>query len=93
MPPGAALTRWAPDLRGVPSLSQGDDDVDPERVRLQLRIVQVAMQTARPAEREGMVPRAMEILDKVAFEIESDPDPALTRLLAAVRSEVEGARG
>ena len=51
------------------------------------------MQTARPAERDGMVPRAMEILDKMAFEIESDPDPALTRLLAEVRSEVEGEAG
>ena len=50
------------------------------------------MQTARPAERDGMVPRAMEILDKMAFEIESDPDPALSRLLAEVRSEVEGRR-
>ena len=39
-----------------------------------------------------MVPRAIEILDKVAFEIESHPDPALKQLLADVRSEVEGRR-
>ena len=51
------------------------------------------MQAARPAERDGMVSRANEILDKMAFEIESDPDPALTRLLAEVRAEVEGKRG
>ena len=51
------------------------------------------MQAARPAERDGMVSRASEILDKMAFEIESDPDPALSRLLAQVRAEVEGARG
>jgi hypothetical protein len=51
------------------------------------------MQAARPAERDGMALRANEILDKMAFEIESDPDPALTRLLAEVRSEVEGTRG
>ena len=67
--------------------------MDPRRVRLQLRIVRAAMQAARPAERDGMALRANEILDKMAFEIESDPDPALTRLLAEVRSEVEGTRG
>ena len=50
------------------------------------------MQSARPAERDGMVPRAMELLDRMAFEIESDPDPALSRLLADVRSEVAGRR-
>lgn len=66
--------------------------MDPRRVRLQLRIVKVAMQAARPAERVGMLPRAIEILDNVAFEIESQPDPALARLLAEVRSEVEGRR-
>ena len=36
-----------------------------------------------------MAPRAIEILDKLAIEIESEPDPALNRLLADVRSEVE----
>jgi hypothetical protein len=39
-----------------------------------------------------MVPRAIEILDKVAMEIQSDPDPALMQLLAEVRDEV-GTRG
>ncbi len=68
------------------------DDVDPRRVRLQLRIVKAAMQAARPAERDGMLPRASEILDRMAFEIESQPDPALARLLAEVRSEVERRR-
>lgn len=48
------------------------------------------MQVAEPAERETMVPRAIEILDKVAYEIGARPDPALTALLADVRSEVEG---
>jgi len=64
--------------------------VDPRRVRLQLRIVRATMQAARPAERDGMASRASEILDKVAFQIESHPDPELTRLLADVRSEVDG---
>jgi hypothetical protein len=77
--------------RRAKSEGQGDD-VDPRRVRLQLRIVRVALQSARPAERDGMMPRAMEILDKMAFEIESHPDPALTQLLAEVRSEAEGKR-
>ena len=67
--------------------------MDPRRVRLQLRIVRVAMQVAQPAERQTMAPRAKEILDKVAFEISSQPDPALTRLLSEVRSEIEGTRG
>lgn len=57
-----------------------------------MRIVKAAMQAARPAERDGMLPRASEILDRMAFEIESQPDPALARLLAEVRSEVERRR-
>ena len=57
-----------------------------------MQIVRVAIQAARPAELVGMVPRAIEILDKVAFEIASHPDPALGRLLAEVREEVEGRR-
>ena len=67
--------------------------MDPRRVRLQLRIVRVAMRVAQPAERQTMVPRAKEILDNVAFEIASEPDPALARLLAEVRSEIEFPRG
>ena len=63
--------------------------MDPRRVRLQLQIVKVVMRAAQDAERDLMVPRAIEILDKVAFEIESPPDPALSRLLADVRSEIE----
>ena len=69
------------------------DDVDARRVRLQLRIVRVSMQTAQPDERETMVPRAIEILDRMAYEIEARPDPALTRLLADVRAEIEATRG
>ena len=36
-----------------------------------------------------MVPRAIEILDKMAIEIQADPDPALMQLLADVRGEVQ----
>lgn len=64
--------------------------MDPRRVKLQLRIVRVAMHAAEPAERHVMVPRAIEILDKVAYEIGPQPDPALNALLADVRSEIEG---
>ena len=63
--------------------------MDRRRVRLQLRLVRVAMEAARPGERAAMVPRAIEILDKVAVEIEPDPDLALLRLLAEVRDEVQ----
>ena len=76
-------------MRCVPRLRPLGDDVDPRRVRLQLRIVKVVMRAARDAERDTMAPRAREILDKVAIEIESEGDPALSRLLADVRSEVE----
>jgi hypothetical protein len=76
-------------LSGAVRQTEGDD-MDPRRARLQLRIVRVAMQVAEPAERETMVPPAIEILDKVAYEIGARPDPALTALLANVRSEVEG---
>ena len=47
------------------------------------------MQMAQPDERELMVPRAFEILEKVAYEIGSQADPSLTRLLAEVRSEIQ----
>jgi hypothetical protein len=47
------------------------------------------MEAARPGERAAMVPRAIEILDKVAVEIEPDPDPTLLQLLAEVRDEVQ----
>ena len=63
--------------------------MDPRRVRLQLRLVRVAMRAARPGERTGMVPRAIEILEKVAVEIQASRDPALERLLADVRDEVQ----
>jgi hypothetical protein len=62
--------------------------MDLRRARLQLRLVRAAMRAARPRERAAMVPRAIEILDKVALEIRSEPDPALGRLLAEVRGEV-----
>ena len=53
----------------------------------------MSMQVAQPSEREVMAPRAIEILDKVAFEIAPHRDPALARLLAEVRSQVEMSRG
>jgi len=46
------------------------------------------MRGAQPGERPAMVPRAIEILDAVAIEIQADPDPALERLLADVRHEL-----
>jgi hypothetical protein len=63
--------------------------VDPGRVRLQLRLVRAVMSAARPADRAAMRPRAVEILQMVAMQIESDPDPALVQLLAEVRDEVQ----
>jgi hypothetical protein len=50
------------------------------------------MRAAQPAERDVMLPRAITILDKVAFEIESQPNPALRWLLAEVRGEVRAER-
>jgi hypothetical protein len=63
--------------------------VDPRRVRLQLRLVRVAIRAASPGERAAMVPRAIEILDKVALEVQAEPDPALMQLLVEVRDEVQ----
>ena len=63
--------------------------MDPHRIRLQLRLVQVAIRAAGPGERAAMVPRAIEILDKVALEVQAEPDPALMQLLADVRDEVQ----
>lgn len=57
-----------------------------------MRIVKVVMRAARQAERDTMVPRAIEILDKLAIEIEAEPDPALNQLMAEVRAEVEARR-
>ena len=62
--------------------------MDPRRVRLQLRIVETVMRTARPADRSAMQRRASEILDMVAIEIQSSADPELDALLARVRSQV-----
>lgn len=50
------------------------------------------MQGARPADRADMLPRAIQILDSVAVQIRSDPEPALAELLAEVRGEVEALR-
>ena len=61
--------------------------MDQRRIGLQLRLVRASMRAARPADRAGMLPRAIEILDQVAIEIRSDPDPALEQLLGEVREE------
>lgn len=63
--------------------------MDPRRIRLQLRIVQAVLRRARPDERRQMLPRAVEILDKVAVEIEPEQDPALTAFLREIRAEFE----
>jgi hypothetical protein len=65
--------------------------VDRTRIRLQLRFVQVALDDARPQNRAQMASRASEILDRVAVQIESDPDPELVTLLAKVRAAAESA--
>ena len=63
--------------------------MDSRRARLQLRVIETLMRVARPADRELMRPRAIEILDAVAVEIEPMADADLTGLLAATRAEVE----
>lgn len=67
--------------------------MDPRRVRLQLRLIESVMRAARPADREAMQERAIEILDAVAVEIETASDPELFALLAEVRSQVSKPEG
>ena len=67
--------------------------MDSRRVRLQLRIIESVMRAARPAEREAMRERAVEILDAVAAEIGATADPELAALLAEVRSQVAEPKG
>ena len=75
--------------RGRAVQAEGDD-VDPRRVRLQLRLIETLMRAARPAERKGMQERATKILEAVAVEIEPTADAELAQLLARTRAEVEG---
>ena len=66
--------------------------VDSRRVRLQLRIVEVVMRGAGPADRPAMALRATEILEKVALAIEHEADPELAAMLERVRAEVASRR-
>jgi len=47
------------------------------------------MRAARPEDRAAMLPRAKEILDNVAIQIESEADAELEQLLGAIRTELE----
>lgn len=62
--------------------------MDSRRARLQLRIIEVVMATARPADRPAMQKRAVQILAAVAIEIEPTADPELAELLDRVRAEL-----
>jgi hypothetical protein len=63
--------------------------VKSRRLWLQLRLVQAVMRHARPAERQQMLPRAIAILDQVALEIVTQPDPEAAELLARLRAETD----
>jgi hypothetical protein len=78
-------------LRRAPIVEEQEAGVDRTRIRLQLRFVQVALNDARSQDRAQMASHASEILDLVAEQIESDPNPELVQLLAEVRAAAESA--
>jgi hypothetical protein len=82
---GTGLAVW----RCIPV--QGEE-VDSRRAKLQLRIIQVVMASARPEDRPAMGKRAVQILDAVALEIEGTADADLADLLSRVRAEVAPGR-
>lgn len=65
--------------------------MDPRRVRLQLRLLRVALKAARPSERIGVAERASAILQQVAIEIHPEEDPEVANLFDAVRAEMDAA--
>ena len=66
------------------------------RIELQLRLLRAVLRSERrrgsPEALALLVERSDAILERVALEIEEEPDPELHDLLAAVRAELDDAR-
>jgi len=66
------------------------------RIELELRMLRASLQNERrrgdPEALASFAQRSDPILERVALDIETEADPELLKLLAAVRAEVDGAR-
>jgi hypothetical protein len=78
-------------LRKADPVETKGDNVNPRRLRLQLRLLMAVVRAARPHERQGVVERGSAILENVAIEIHPEEDRELAKLLDAVRAEMQEA--